>query len=1002
MAQSITRSIGPTVGAHGPMRLALWAAGLALSLLVGVALHAMAARTVEAAAQRRFDTIARGTQARLGTAIKSYTDVLRGLAALFQSSQPVTRAQFHSYVQALGMAEHFPAIDSVNYAAWVPDARRAAFIASVRADRSMNPAGYPDFAIKPPGRRPAYTVLTYLEPLAPYDKFGVDMSALPAPSRALARSRDSGGISASGTPVRVAWPTPHIGLGMRLPVFRPGPVPADVAGRRAAYVGSVGIGFSVPTLVQRALAGSGKEPVALALYAHAGPAPAGRALSIGAGDRLLYGEAASPSAHGGADDAWFEAVLPVDFNGSLWKARFAARKADLYYGFDRYFAWLALACGFAGTFVIYSLFLTLYWSRRGAIEQRTLLDTVLDNVDALVYMKDREHRYRYLNARTAAMLGRSVDEVLGRRDGELMARELAVQAGQREGLVFAQGERQASQIALAQADGAVHQLWSVQVPIFADGEVAALLCVATDVTELHQLKAQADAANRAKSEFLSNMSHEIRTPMNSIIGMTHLALKSASDPRQRDYLEKIRHGGQHLLGIINDILDFSKIEAGRMELDLRDFTLEALMRNISTQLGEAAAAKGLGLEFDVAPELARDWRGDPLRLEQVLINFTGNAIKFSEHGSVVVRARQLGAFGPDTLVRFEVRDHGIGIDAKALGGLFTPFHQADPSTTRRYGGTGLGLVISKQLAELMGGEVGVQSEPGKGSTFWFSARLGAAAQEARVQAPGPNADGVTLAGVTVLLVEDNVFNQQVGRELLEEDGAKVVVANNGIEALALMRRQRFDCVLMDVQMPRMDGFETTRRIRADPSLRDSVVIAMTANAGVDDRARCMAAGMNEFVTKPVVPEQLYATLAHCLGRALAPAAAIPVAAPSAPGLLDVEVLASTFGGDRDKMSKYAFRFLDSAGAALAELDAALVAGELAQAGALAHRLKSSARAVGALRFADTCSRLEQVSEEGTLEQARSLAARLRALHARLERRFPAELGARAADAGLTT
>jgi two-component system sensor histidine kinase/response regulator len=395
----------------------------------------------------------------------------------------------------------------------------------------------------------------------------------------------------------------------------------------------------------------------------------------------------------------------------------------------------------------------------------------------------------------------------------VMPTELADAAWERE-RAACRRTRRASQVAV-KLDGGVRQLWEVKVPVRLDGDVNSVLCVSTDVTELHQLKAAADAANQAKSDFLSNMSHEIRTPMNAIIGMTHLALKSAQDPKLRDYLEKIWHSGQHLLGIITHILDFSKIEAGHVELELLDFRLDALMRNIETQLGEAAAAKGLRLDFDIAPDLARPLRGDPLRLEQVLLNFVGNAIKFSEHGSIEVRARAIGTAGADTLVRFEVEDHGIGIEPEEMAQLFTSFHQADPSTTRRYGGTGLGLAISKQLAELMGGEAGGESAPGRGSTFWFTARLGQGggqgARAARTGMPLPLPPARRLDGMAVLLVEDNVFSQQVGRELLETAGAAVAVANNGSEALEWMQRRRFDCVLMDVQMPVMDGFEATRR-----------------------------------------------------------------------------------------------------------------------------------------------------------------------------------------------
>jgi len=980
-----------TVTGSGPARLLFWGGGLAFSLLVAAGLYALALRTVEDGARQRFDSIARGAQPAVVACLDRYSNLVRGLTALFGAANgPVTRLQFHRYVGALDVARNFPAIDMVSFAAVLDagydHAARDAFVKTVRADRSLKSAGYPGFVITPPGRRAHQEVLVFIEPLAPLadkfgvdtgDTFGVDIAANPAVARALERARDSDGLNASGVPVVVSTPRPHLGLHMRLPVYRNGARVDSVGARRAAYLGSVGVGFGVPALVQgviRQLAVPGLE-----LALHTGPSdpsdPSGT-LVIENASRLR----ADPG-------AVFQALVPIDFHGSRLEARFSIRQADMYNRFDQVFPLVALATGLVGSMLMYAFFVTSYWSRRTAVEQRVLLDTVLDSVDAHVYMLNRERRYTYVNARTAEAMGRARRDVIGKLDRDVLPPATADAYWEQDRQVFEHGAHQAGQFEFVQHDGEVRQFWTVKVPVLCDGQVSAVIGLSTDVTGLHNLKAQADAANLAKSNFLSNMSHEIRTPMNSIIGMSHLALKSAASPKQRDYLEKIHHSGQHLLGIIDDILDFSKIEAGKLDLELLDFSLDKLMQNIAHQLGDAASGRGLSLEFDIDANLEQQLRGDPLRLEQVLLNFTANAIKFSEDGVVRIRARGLQQCDSGTLVRFEVADSGIGMTPAELGKLFKAFHQGDPSTTRRYGGTGLGLVISKQLAELMGGSVGVDSAPGAGSTFWFTARLAKSVSFLRAgPEPVPQQVLDQIAGVCILLVEDNVFNQQVGRELLEDAGAAVVVANNGREAIALMLRRRFDCVLIDLQMPVMDGFETTRVIRSDPRLRDAVIIALTANAGRDDQARARACGMDEFVTKPVSPNLLFEVIARALGTRTP-------AAPAPAGMLDMAALALSFGANHDKMRKYAFMFLDSAREGLADVADAFAHGDLERAADLGQRMKVSARSVGAIDFAQLCQELAQIPGSAVADAAyfSHLLARMTLLREQLATHMAVEL-----------
>ena len=757
-----------------------------------------------------------------------------------------------------------------------------------------------------------------------------------------------------------------------------------------------------------------------------------------------------------------------------------------------------------------------------AQREHATMDSLINAIPDPIFYKNTQGRYLGCNEAFAKVIDHPVADIVGRGDHQLLGQEWADTVSAIDQNILARQEKTSYEHWITYKDGRRVLFETVKAPFWDHkGQLVGIMGISRDITQrkddedaVRLAKESAEEATRMKSDFLANMSHEIRTPMNAIIGLSHLALKTDLTPRQRDYITKVHRSGQHLLGIINDILDFSKVEAGKLTIESIDFELDKVLDNVANLITEKCSAKGLELVFNIAPDVPPALVGDSLRVGQILINYANNAVKYTESGEIMISVSVADMTLEDVLLRFSVRDTGLGLTEEQIGRLFQSFSQADSSTTRRFGGTGLGLAISKNLAELMGGEVGVSSVFGAGSDFWFTVRLGISQQSRRVLLPNPDLRGrrvlvvddnenarsvirgmleamtfavvdvdsgraainavrsahaqhqpfdivyldwrmpqmdgmeaarqiralgllhppklvivsaygreemikeaeslgivnmlvkplspsmlfdttiealgaqrqearvshlaandnivqlASVRGSRILLAEDNEINQQIACELLTDAGFVVELAENGLIALEMAQRGSYDLVLMDMQMPVMDGLTATAAIRRVVQLQALPIVAMTANAMEKDRRSCLEAGMNDFLTKPIDPDEMWRMLLKWIRLPDAPSPAVVrgarTAAPGAGGELpenisglDTRVGLGHMMGKKTLYLTMLQKYVKGQKACIKELQQALHIQDLATAQRIVHTLKGVSATIGATAVAGQAGVVEQ-------------------------------------------
>ena len=853
---------------------------LAIGLLGTVGGWWLSRSRVEDRERARFDMLVERATNAISARMFECELVLRGAQGLFAASKSVERGEWRAYVGGLDFEKHLPGTLGFGFAAYVPHAKLDSFLTVTRNDEATN------FVLHPAGERPDYFVIKYLEPVARNPAaLGFDLGTEPVLRAAANQARDSAQPTLTGRTTLVGDDRQRAGFRLLLPVYRNGVPHQTVAERQSALEGWVYAAFRADELMQGILADSLKD---FDLAVHDGETPSP--------EHLLYANEDGGTA---SRRRWlsFASATRLPVAGRIWTLSFATRPAfDA--AIDRSQPRLIMGAGLCITVLLFGITRSLATTRERALalaeemtaqlrQQKDFLATLIQHLPVAIFVKNakKDLSFELWNPKACDMFGFSEKQVIGKRDNDLHAREDAERFRQhdletiRAGHVVEIHDELFDSPTLGRL-----RLHTLKVPIpDQDGSPAWLLGISENITErkraeaaLHEAKETAEKANSSKSEFLANMSHELRTPLNSVIGFANILLKNkAKNLRAEDitFLERITANGKHLLGLINQILDLSKIEAGKLELDVAPVSLEALVREIIDQFEGQLRGRDVKLLADLPQPLAV-LETDAIKLKQVLINLVGNALKFTEHGSVTVR---VSVKAPNQRpVRIDVIDTGIGILREKQAAVFEAFQQADNTTARKYGGTGLGLTISRALCQLMGCRLEVSSEEGRGTTFSVilpvakesTARAheihesgASAAAPAPILSPsGSDAEIKRLKEKLVLVIDDEADSRILLTHLVEECGCRVITADSGEQALRRAKEVRPDLIMLDLVMPQMDGWQVLKMIKADPQLRGIPVVVASIVAR-DHQGTLL--GAVDTLQKPVSREDLQRVLKLC-------------------------------------------------------------------------------------------------------------------------------------------